>query len=137
MKSDEEIRKSISVKIEDGILETAFLIPYKPSEEGLRQSELYRDEIFALLENIPEGKTVNATVDMTKIEYTNIAPPAGANKIYMQIAKHPKVKKVAIITERAYYRTLAKFVLMLAGKGNLFKPFSSREEAIEWLSSSG
>jgi len=135
MKSDEEIKKSISVKIENGILETAFLIPFKPSDEGMRQSEIYRDEIFELLKNIPEGQTVNATVDMTKIEYVNIAPPAGANKIYMQIAKHPKVKKVAIITERPYYRTLAKFVLMLAGKGNLFKPFSTRDEAMAWLKS--
>jgi len=133
MRPDEELKKSISVKLKNGILETSFLIPYKPSDEGLRQSELYRDAVFSELEKAPDGQKVGATVDMTAIEYVNIAPPAGANKIYMQIAKHPKVGKVAIISGRPYYRTLAKFVLIVAGKGSLFNAFANRDDAIKWL----
>ena len=79
------------------------------------------------LANMAEGK-VNLLVDLNKAG----RPSPEARKIYLEVAEHEKIRKVAMIGVHPVARVLASFLTSVSKKREM-SFFKTKEEALAWL----
>jgi len=132
MKSDEELRDAYSVFVDDdGILNVVSLAVVRDPESNTRLAELRYQEIMTVFDEDPE-RTHNMLVDLLSVKKGGYNS-SKARRIYLRLASHRQIRRFAIVGGSVFIRTMAGFIIRAAGKGRNMKWFSSREEAVEWL----
>jgi len=132
MRTDDEIKKATRITVKDGIIDAKFLLAYKDDDDAIRHAELFRDVAIEAAENASE-ETLDAIVDLTPIENIKIPIPVRGGQIYKQVAAHPKIRRIAIVGTKPFFRLLIKFVVMAARKKDSIQIFNSRDLAMNWL----
>jgi len=133
MRSDSELNKTFKIELaEEGIIYSVFYDPLPDVDEDARRAELYSEIVMKMLDENKGGK-LNAIVDMLPLKDSKITPPGKAGKVYSEIAKDPRVGKIAIVGINNLYKALVKFILMAAHKSDDIKTFDNRENATKWL----
>ncbi len=79
------------------------------------------------LANTLEGK-VNLFIDLNKGK----KPSPEARKIYLEVAEHEKIRKVAMSGLHPVARVLASFMMGVSEKKDM-RFFKTKEEALAWL----
>ena len=84
----------------------------------------------AFLTLASEHEAIDCLADIRELSK---APSSRARKVLAEMAKHPKVGRMAMLGSGTAIRVAARFVLTASGKADDARFFSSEKEALEWL----
>lgn len=134
MKSDEEIRKTFKMLIdEDGIINLSIFKMEKEAEDNSRVIELIRDDFFKIFNENP-GRNFKVLVDMSPVGTINrygFAPQT--RKIGVELMGKDQIEKGALVTSSIFIKTVIDFMVVLTKKRNYIKIFLNKEDAFAWL----
>jgi hypothetical protein len=131
MRTDEDLQKGFSVKKEGNIIYMDFLEAPPEEEDNGRQAELVVEQIVKVI-NKDMSQTYSFLIDLTKVGTIHYMSDK-AKKAYMKLANFKILKKAAIIGKGLFIEVTLNLIMQAIGRGDSFKMFDSREEALAWL----
>lgn len=134
MKSDEEIRKTFKISIdEEGIINLLVFVMEKESEDNARMTELIKEDFLKIFdENL--NKKFKILADLTPIGRINsYGFSHQARKTGAQLMDHQQIEKGALVTSNIFVKTVIDFIIALVRKRDSIKIFLNKEGAIKWL----
>lgn len=134
MKSDEEIRKTFKISInEEKIINLVCFKMEKEVDDNTRMMELIRDNFFKIFKENPEKK-LRILADVTPIGKINrYGFSSQTRKIGAQLMSSDQIEKGALITSSIFIKTVIDFIIALVKKRDFIKIFLNKEDAISWL----
>lgn len=135
MKSDEELKKSFKVFVdENGIINLIMLKFEAGEEDNVRETELIRDDLLEIFNKNPE-KNYNIFTDMSGLINVKNATfiPLQTRRISAQIMNHRQLKKAAFSASNLVQRTAVNLIIEIVGKGERIRGFPDKEKALKWL----
>lgn len=132
MKPDEELRKTFKVSVDErGILNLVFWRA-ELDENNTRQAELVRNDVLHVFA-ADKDKQYNALVDITPIGAEGAVSEDG-KKIYKDLARHPQLKRIALVGVTDITSKVLGFILILMKVfSRKMSWFPNKEEALSWL----
>jgi len=133
MKSDEELRKTFEVFVdEENILRVVILERANGIEESTRQAESVEEAVLEIFNKNPREK-YKVVVDLLPLKKGKTYTSAQHRKTWARLASHKQNKKCVVIGLGLYLKVVANFIIRLSGKSKDIKWFSDKEKALKWL----
>ena len=132
MSSEEEIKKKFKVFIEQGnIINMEIFEPPKDEDEYVHQAILGKRCISEICSKNPHEE-YKIIMDLSALK--GRAKTSGqTRRIYEKIMSYPQIKKVAILGEGTFLKTMLNLIIKTSGRSEMLKWFSKKEEALSWL----
>ena len=136
MKTDEEIKNSISVTFEapDTIVEV-FKEGENDQQDNARQAQFLFEEIKRVIAENNLG-ACNYLIDMRLIGSVHYISPEAMEIYSKKLPSETKMNKAAIVGQSLLLETTVNLVMQAVGRGQSFKWFNDFEEAKKWLMTS-
>jgi hypothetical protein len=135
MISSEGIRQAYEVFVDDqGILNLVSLEVVRDPQSNTRLAELIQQDVTRILDEDPSA-AYDMIVDLVPLGKAGYASRR-ARRVYLEISSHRQIRRFAIVGGSVFVRTMARFFIRAAGKGDNMKWFADREEAAKWLEES-
>jgi hypothetical protein len=113
---------------DDGILRLGFI-----GNINKEKAEAFIKEIIPFLEAATEAEPLLALADSSRTGKVSSA----ARKIFTEMYRDSRFKKVAVVEASRYARVLAGFLIKATGRASTLRFFDSEEEAVAWLKAKG
>ncbi|MGD2146349.1 MAG: hypothetical protein PVH41_06630 [Anaerolineae bacterium] len=134
--SDEQLEQAYDVFVDDrGLLNLVSLEVVGDPAANTRLAELIRQDIVAILETDPDIKH-RMVVDLLPLGNAGYAS-RNARRTYLEISSNPQIGEFAVVGGSVTVRTLARFFIRAAGKGEHMRWFEDKEGALAWLAEAG
>ncbi|MFA6027841.1 MAG: STAS/SEC14 domain-containing protein [Patescibacteria group bacterium] len=115
----------------NGIVEIFYPRPNYSEEENIAETQWIMDQFKYLQETFP---AINFYALLNLIGPGNAEDIADESmKLYMNMLKNSKVKRVATFGQTKWYTMLMNVAVKLTKTFNKLKVFDTREEAVKWL----
>ena len=133
MISDLELKKTFEVFIdENDILRGAVLKEIKEPADDDRRLELLEESVLNILKKNPE-KSYKTFLNFLPLGKSRISISSGSRKAWGRLARQKQIKKCAVVGSSIFLKTVANFIISLAGRSEDIKWFFNEEEALKWL----
>lgn len=131
MRTDEELLKTFSIKVENKIVYIVFFEAINEPLENAKQAKLVVDKIIEVVQKDP-ATHYNFLIDLTKTGTIHYISDE-AKQAYMQLPKYTNFKKAAIVGKSLFLEVTINLIMQAVGRGNSFKIFEDEKEARDWL----
>ncbi|GEM_PF-3725034 len=131
MQTDEELKATLDISENDGIIFVNFLKQVVDPEENVRRAQFAVGGVFEILDKDAEAN-FKILVDMSLMGESHI--PMQAHKIYLSALKKEQVRKVAIVGDfKAQLKVLSFITPFIVGEGKKVVWFPNKAEAMLWF----
>lgn len=136
MKTDEEIKKSISVTFEaPNTIVEVFKEGESDREDNARQAKFLLEEIKKVIAENNLG-VCNFLIDMRLLGSIHYMSPEALEIYSKKMPTETKMNRAAIVGRSLVLETTVNLVMQAAGRSQSFKWFHDFEEAKKWLATS-
>jgi len=130
MRSDEELKQSYKIHIDNEIIHIHIIYDLADSNENTRRMELIREKLFNIF-NMDKNKQYKIIVEILYIARGHISNEA--RKIWIELAKNKQVVKSAVVGQNIFLQVAANFIINTAGRNESIHWFTEKKKALEWL----
>lgn len=131
MKSDDELKHTFKIRLENGIIHIHIITDIADPDENTRRMEIVKERLFNIF-NSDSSKNYKVIVEILYFSRGHISPRA--RQIWIELAKHKQISKSAIVGQNVFLKVAANFIIGAAGRSATIKWFNNKEEALKWLS---
>lgn len=136
MKTDEELKKSFSITLENDLIILTALSIEREIMNNARGLRLIAEALEEIFKGNPDQK-FNLLIDLSPIAsgFMKYAFPAETRDISIEIGGYPALKKIALLTKSMFAKTMFDLIVAGTGRQTRIKSFTSKEDALQWFGS--
>ncbi len=132
MKSDEELRKTFKIAVNDtNLIQVAIYSSESDEGDNGRQAELVVEGIGQIV-GADTSKTYKFLVDLSVSGTIHSLSPK-ARKAYESLGRFNNIDKAAVVGKSLFLEVTVNLIVQTLGRGSNFKWFENIDEARKWL----
>src|SRR3990172_6664447 len=131
MKSDQELLKTFSMTLNEGIVDLTFLTEEKNPEDNTQRLQLVLESISNVFKE-NQDKKFKLLVDLKPIGSGSYVSNQ-TQELYSKSQVFRQFTKIAVVTPSILMKVFVHFVTEATGKSGFTQIFENKEDALEWL----
>ena len=131
MKPDQELLKTFSITLNEGIVDLTFLTEEKNPEDNTQRLQLVLESISNVFKE-NQDKRFKLLVDLKPIGSGSYVSNQ-TQELYSKSQIFRQFTKIAVVTPSILMKVFVHFVTEATGKSGFTQIFENKEDALEWL----